>query len=543
MKEIVDHETTFKITKMKKIITVIMMLLIFGQMLRGQCDGWVRQGGCTTNIDRGAAVITDHSGNIYVNGQFSDIAVFSGHTIVSTSYEDIYLAKYDSTGNLVWIKGMGSYNTDYPGGLTLDNNNNIYITGTIASTATFDTITLNNTTGGSLGFVAKYNNSGSVVWVRPTGGCSMNGCIGVACKNNSLYITGGSGISYDNYFLAKMDLNGNIIWSHSGVSTDENFGVSIALDNAENVFVTGGFFADMTIDTMTFINQGYYDMFLAKYDSTGQVIWAKSAGSWGDDFVGGIAIDTSCNLYVSLSGTSPITFDTIAIDDYGDKDIMLVKYDSNGHVNWAKYEGGMGRDIANGVSVSPDNKIYVVGNFEGNVTFGTHVLNLPAFYLFLAEYDFSGNVDWVNYSPDDQYYGASGVTCDGNNNVFVNGWIGVTPSTFDGTSLTADNNGGDAVLWKVCKGSIVNKPNGAATTTMYPNPNSGNFMFTYNLRNLSNAKLKIVDYMGNEIYSYFLQDTIGSKRIDVSSLNNGLYFWDLMSDSGVIDGGKIAIIK
>ncbi|HKR03629.1 MAG TPA: SBBP repeat-containing protein [Bacteroidia bacterium] len=513
----------------------------------GQClGGWAKQGGSPNDHDRAFAVATDNSGNVYVAGHYTDTAVFSGITLISSSYEDIFLAKYDANGNLLWIKSAGGYNIDAPSSIALDNNNNIYMTGVNFGTAVFDTITLNNTSGFPNGFAAKYDSAGNVKWAKSIGNTDWDQVGGIAVLNNDLYICGTFSLSIvlgsttltsygqRDFFIAKMDLNGNYLWAHSAGSAQNDGGVSLAIDGAGNIFVTGSFFADMTIGSTVLINQGYYDMFLAKYDNNGNMLWAKSAGGYLDDFVSGLAIDSGSNIYVSMGASTACIFGPITVNTYGDKDIMLARYDSSGNIIWVENTGGINRDIGGGVVVANNNKIYQTGHFEGNATFGTVTLNLPGIdYIFLAEYDSSGIVNSVKHAGGVQYDHGSGVACDNNSNVYVCGNF-INTASFDLITLTADTNGGDAFIWKACNGITgIDTPAELIKTSLYPNP----FYDLLNIRVNNNELSEVIIY---EITSrkILYQRFANSVSLNTKQLAKGIYIYEIRNKNNVIGKGE-----
>jgi hypothetical protein len=85
------------------------------------------------------------------------------------------------------------------------------------------------------------------------------------------------------------------------------------------------------------------------------------------------------------------------------------------------------------------------------------------------------------------------------------------------------------------------------SVSIYPNPNDGNFTMTYNLSNSQlstlNSQLIITDITGRVVYSHSLTTMQGFETIDASILSNGIYYWEVISATGVFDKGKIAIMK
>jgi hypothetical protein len=534
--------------KLFKSIATIIIFQVFLSNANAQCPGgWAKQGGNPNDYDRATTTALDNSGNVYVAGQYTDTAVFSAITLISSSSEDIFLAKYDVNGNLIWIKSVGGYNIDSPTSFAVDNNNNIYMTGVNFGTAIFDTITLNNTSGFPNAFIAKFDSGGNVQWAKTIGNTDWDQGGGIAVHNNNLYISGTFSISVTmgtttltslgqkDFYLAKLDLNGNYLWARSAGSVQNEQGGSVAVDGSENIFVDGLFFADMTIGSIILVNPGAFYGFIAKYDSSGNVIWAKSVSTPnGEVGMGPIAIDSSNNLYISTGGGPTCIFDNITVNSYGDKDIMLAKYDSSGNVIWVRKAGGVNRDSGGGVAIANNNKIYQTGSFRGNATFGTVTLNLAGDdYIFLAEYDSSGNINFVKHAGGLQYDFGSGVAC-ANNNVFVCGNFSNTAS-FDLNTLTADTNGGNAFIWKACNGVVgIDEPSGFFESTLYPNP----FTDKLNIVTWNNQLMEIILY---DITSRRIlqQKFTNSFSFSTEQLAKGLYLYEVRNKDGSCKKGKI----
>jgi hypothetical protein len=536
---------------MNRLFKSILAIIIFQSFLNianAQCPGgWAKQGGSPNDHDRAFVTATDNLGNVYVSGEYTDTAVFSGITLISSSYEDIFLAKYDPNGNLIWIKSVGGYNIDAPSSLAIDNNNNIYMTGVNFGTAVFDTITLNNTSGFPNAFIAKFDSGGDVQWAKTIGNTDWDQGGGIAVHNNNLYISGTFSLSVvmgsttltssgqRDFYLAKLDLNGNYLWARSAGSIQNEQGRSIAIDGAENIFVDGLFFADMTIGSIILVNPGAFYGFIAKYDSSGNVIWAKSVSTTnGEVGMGPIAIDSSNNLYVTTGGGPTCIFDTITVNSYGDKDIMLAKYDSSGNVIWVRKAGGVNRDSGGGVTIASNNKIYLTGSFRGNATFGTVTLNLSGDdYIFLAEYDSSGNVNFVKHAGGMQYdYGSSVSSV--NNNVYVCGNFSSTTS-FDSNTLTADTNGGNAFIWKACNAIVgIDEPFEFFKTTLYPNP-------FYDKLNIETGNNQLMEITLRDITSRKLlqQEFTNSLTINMEQLSKGIYIYEVRDRNGSCKKGKV----
>ena len=176
------------------------------------------------------------------------------------------------------------------------------------------------------------------------------------------------------------------IGSETGTSDDDQ-GYAIARDAAGNIYVTGKFVktADFNPDggtTNNLTSNGGGDIFVAKYNSSGDYQWAFNIGGTGYDYGYGIAVDASSNVYVTgyFEGSN-VDFDpsgtTNDLSSSGLRDIFVAKYNSSGDYQWAFNIGGTGYDIGNGIVVDASSNVYVTGLFQdSNVDFNQMVERL-----------------------------------------------------------------------------------------------------------------------------------------------------------------------
>lgn len=190
--------------------------------------------------------------------QLSGNASFSGLNAVSSGYTDIGLCKYDPDGNILWIKQFGAALNDAGKGMSIDQHNRIYVAGSFGdsggSPPMFETINFDGHQLTSHGegdmFLLQLDTSGSVVWARNAGGVNSEIPTSIASDDNNVYICGdlgGTTMQFENLvvagpgiFLSKYDSYGNILWARSAVATTpEIYRMSITVDQYEQVFATG----------------------------------------------------------------------------------------------------------------------------------------------------------------------------------------------------------------------------------------------------------------------------------------------------------------
>ncbi len=290
-------------------------------------------GGTTVN-DASLAVATDATGNIYVSGIFAGVMPTSGSTSLSGFTGQAYLAKYNPSGSYIWAHNFGAYNTDcYPKTLQVAGSN-IYMGGYFSGTADFNPWGSGanlTAVGNSDAFIAKYDTAG-------------------------------------NYAFAK---------ALSGNGSDDEV-ASLYLDTAGNIYVTG--FTNSTAlifnaasagtSTVTAAGGGgNYDMFLARYDNSGNYQWGKITGNTGNEH-------GYCNeiakgyLYCTGAFQSTVDFDpSAAVANFtsaGGEDIFLTKYDLNGNYVCGFRTGAAGTDdIGYGLAQSDSGYMFNTGQFGG----------------------------------------------------------------------------------------------------------------------------------------------------------------------------------
>ncbi len=381
-------------------------------------------------------------------------------------YDDIFLVKYDANGNVLWAKSAGGTADDDATSIAVDASGNTYVAGTFESSSiTFGSITLTNghTWYGDI-FVAKYDTNGNVLWAKSAGGTDYDIANSVAVDaSGNTYLTGMFGsptitfgsttltnVGAYNIFLTKYDAAGNVLWAKKagGENADEAF--SVAVDASGNTYLTGMFcsssitFGSTTLTNANGIHQTP-DLFLAKYDAGGNVLWAKSVGGTGYECAYSVAINASGNPYVAgYFNSSTLSFGSTTLTNAGNPDIFLAKYDAGGNVLWAKSAGGTGTDIATSVAVDNSGNPYVVGYFtDSTFTFGSTTLtnaDTTSIWgsddIFLAKYDNAGNVLWAKSAGGTGTDDATSVAVGTSGNPYVVGYFTDSTLTFGSTTLT-----------------------------------------------------------------------------------------------------------
>ncbi len=453
---------------------VLMVILSTGLGMNAQNYEWAKGIGGTSS-DYGYSVAVDGSRNTYSTGTFRDTADFdpSGNTanLISTGESDIFLAKYDDSGNYIWAIGMGSSSTDYVHAVIVDNNDDIYITGSFSDTVDFDPSgsTANLISAGSVDiFLAKYDAFGNYIWAKSIKGPFPGLSYSVAVDDNdNVYLTGAfrgtmdfdpSGAlanltatgDFQDIFLAKYDASGNYLWAKSMGGTSGDYGHSVKVDGNGNAYVTGFFQKtvdfDPSVSTANLSAKGGADIFLAKYDVSGNYLWAKSMGGISSDYGYSLDLDASGNAYVTVYFKGTVDFDpsvfTANLTSAGEEDIFLAKYNSSGNYVWAKRMGGASSDEGFSVSVDGSGNAYITGHFEAVADFDPSLatVNLSSVgfsSMFLAKYNAAGSYLWAKAITGAGSSHGRSVLADDNGSAYLCGYFFNTVD-FDPSVSTAN---------------------------------------------------------------------------------------------------------
>src|SRR5215213_2885140 len=429
-----------------------------GPLYAGGDFAWAKSLG-GINDESGPYIAADSNGNVYSVGGFRGTADFdpgAGVFNLTTGDDvDLFISKLDRNGNFVWAKLLIDGTIYAAGtGITIDSSGNVYTTGTFNGTADFDpgagTFNMIGGADGSNGeiFISKLDNNGNFVWARKLGTGDSH-AIAIDPSGN-VYTTGfgsgdfdpGAGVfnltsaGSNDIFVSKLDSSGTFVWAKGmgGTGADDAWGIAIDLNG--DVYASGTFEDTADFDpsagTFNLTSVGNTDVFLFKLDSSGNFVWATSAGGAGFDYGLSVALDTHGNVYTAGTFVGTADFDPGAgvanLTSVGSRDVFLSKVDSNGNFLWAKSMGGLDTEQGGFVALDTNDNIYISGSFYGTADFdpgaGTFNLTSAGFSdLFIAKLDNNGTFVWAKGMggvdfPDE--YGLS-IALDASDNVYTGG--------------------------------------------------------------------------------------------------------------------------
>jgi len=532
--------------------TLLLSLFILLGFSKANCQSsqdweWAR---CATQITGGGGeginVASDNYNNLYFTGYYHSIR-FDTSSLTGVG---AYIAKYDSSGKLKWATGSlgGTFAEGF--GICTDASGNCYIAGHFQDTISFGSYILPS--AGSLDFfLTKYDSLGNVIWAKRYGGTGTEVCYSVAVDaKDNIYITGGFSSSafaigldtlintgqYD-IFIAKYDSSGNVLWAKSVGGTNDEFGFAVTTDVSENVYITGYFVSPtLVFGSHSLANVGGHDVYIAKFDSLGNAIWAKSIGGTSLEQGNSITTDTLQNIYLTGQfASSSISIDSFTLINAGGYDAFLVKYDNEGVALWAKSIGGSGNESGFCVASDKYNNIYLSGGFTSStVIIDTITLPFPSGgldALFIAYYNTQGHAIFAKAlaSGGDDWNAVASIT---SGCVYIGSDFNINSLIVGNDTLTKTNIGEVPYVAKLCYPQIAtNIPEFTNTKEfiLYPNPLTSSSILQFNTQ-IKNFEVVIYDMVGKEM----MRKKLSGNRMELEkgSLERGVYFVRISSDEG-----------
>ncbi len=426
-------------------------MTIPGALLGTGCSGKVVEG---ANNGRSVAAFPD--GSWVVTGRFESTKLFGTEVeeaslggrdrerrsvriddgedaiaLRSMGNEDIFLSRHAPDGALHWARCAGGAGSEYGEGVAALPDGSCVVTGRFEKEARFGAWEANDTTLDSEGkedvFLARYDRDGSLVWARRAGGSGTDFGQAVATFPDGTFVVAGRFESKATFgpgesgavvlasagkrdaFVARYSPDGQLLWSRRCGGSGLDYAYDVAALGDGSCVVTGYFEKQATFSKQRepgLKSAGGRDVFVARYDTAGDVVWAKSAGGPADDTARGIAAlpDGSC-VFTGRFGASAVfgkgEKKETTLDDAGRNDAFVARLDPSGALLWARRAGGIESDFGRAIASSPDGSCTLTGYFRDSATFGdaedggTVLVSAGGLDLFVARYGPDGRLLWA----------------------------------------------------------------------------------------------------------------------------------------------------
>ncbi|MEZ4885670.1 MAG: SBBP repeat-containing protein [Chitinophagales bacterium] len=516
---------------------------------------WLAQAG-GSKYDSGMDISIDKDFNSLVVGIFSDTLQLEGVELASLGGTDLFIAKYDATGVLQWANQAGSKANDEAYGVDTDSDGNVYITGYFRDTIDFEG---NKLYAADLFdddiFIAKYEADGTLAWVKQLGGTGSDIGYGIAVDAaGNAYVTGrfserftapigDNGMPFTfiskgtfDIFVAKYDTNGQRMWIRQYGGDHYDSAQAIVLDNDNHYYLTGFFNGTTKLGENSLMSNGDFDLFAAKFDESGTVLWANNAGGAYTDLGVAMDIDASGNAYITGSYEDTAYFGEETITSVGSTDFYVAKLHTDGTFAWVRQGGGNDSDIGLGIAADANGNSHITGVFSEMFVIEEDTLEANSSNtgaIFLLQYNSEGVLQWTTNTTGGSYDEGTAIVIDENSNCYLTGSF--SRSINIGGNILNSNGSSDLFVAKI-KGNITDIEEAisghSAFLQIYPNPVSRQLFIEFEAETSDVYSLQLSDYAGRVVFEQFFENTQGTYEqvVDVSSFAKGLYLLQMKSN-------------
>lgn len=504
-------------------------------------------------IDAPSAVMADPQGGMWLLAG-SESGIGFDKTVPTFGSYDFWLIKLNELLQIEWQKGWGGNQLETEGWIT-DFSGSLYLGGGTMSNISGNKI-VPSLTGDSLWtdyWLIKMDYSGNEIWQKVFGGTKDDVLSKILTINNQLLLCGlsSSDISFDkgenskgfrDFWVLAIDSSGNKIWDKTIGSSGDEFNSNFSLDTDGNILAVtygnSGIGGDKTVPLFGDPNQSS-DIWLVKLSPTGQKIW--------DIGLGGTAIEQTPRIlahggfyYVVCASNSPVSGNKTA-SNIGNDDIWVVKLDTAGNIIWDKTYGGTGTDWFPEVSVNSLGQLVVVCSSGSGISGNKTEASKGGSDYWVFALNAEGELQWQ------KTIGGSGNESPGcpvlelpDNRYAV---FGYSLSGISGDKTESNRGGGD--IWGVILQTDLstNQTDWEAGVNLYPVPAQNRV--TIDITNAeqfsSPYTVELTDVNGRIVWNCLYPCL--PAVVDVSNLNQGIYFVSVQNAHGTVSIGKIMVAR
>ena len=552
-------------------LLLLIALMVFPSFatLQAQLGTWAISAGSGAR-DYASDILVDASGNTYVTGYFTDSIEFEGTKLMSQGKNDIYIAKYDANGDLMWAQSQGWYENDFARKLAEDWNGNIIVLGEYQDSTILagDTIlNLDTLWWGPYAqtydvYLLEIEPNGNNHKVFADGWFSSERAYDITVDGNadrvmavtwhtwSWWERGIPGKGFHDAMIVALDsgavMDTNIInqyfhnRSHAwGAQFDEAREVEVIGDS---LYVLGGMFQDTCYfrdSTLFGITDFEDDIFITTHDDTAGFKWALWGGSPGKDRMTGMTQDAMGNIYVTGTYIDTFSLGGQQIVSSGELDGFIAKIDQSGNLLWLTSVGGGSFDAIEDIKYRSGNgDLIITGYFQGEITIGgtthqaTDSLDQNVYVAAIDASNGSVNWSWNGGGPGIDF--GQAVSISNTDEIYVIGTFTGT-AQFGQQQLTSQGSDDIFILRMDATGSVsTHDPNYSTLQglNIYPNPGRDRIHVAFELEQKQDIEVRLMNLSGQLL----LNQDFGAKapgtydeEFDLSGIAPGFYLIQLQA--------------
>jgi hypothetical protein len=375
-------------------------LLLTAVPVLAQNQLWMDQFG-TTGHDSISGAADDGAGGVYVGG--ATTRSLGGQ---SAGNYDAWLSRYDNAGSRLWIRQFGTSEYDGINASSSDGSGGVFVSGWTEGDLG------GPNAGGVDAWLAHYDSAGNRLWIRQLGTGALDalnssapdGSGGVYVSGYTLGALGASSAGDYDAWLARYDSSGTMLWIRQFGTPRRDLGYAAATDGSGGVYATG-----YTTNSSVPFFVGQCESWIARFDSSGSQLWIRHSATATNDIAWAAGPDESGGLYVGGLTIDPIVGTGTVLHD-----AWLARYDSAGNELWTR-QFGTNRDYIYDIAPDGSGGAYATGFTIGDLSGPYH------WDAWLARYDTAGNRLWFHRMKTSVFESGYAVASDGSGGVFVGG--------------------------------------------------------------------------------------------------------------------------
>ncbi|MBS1658536.1 MAG: T9SS type A sorting domain-containing protein [Bacteroidetes bacterium] len=517
---------------MKLIITSGWFLIFSSTVSSQPAIEWEKSLGGSNDEYVNSVEQTTDGGYILAGGTYSNNGDVTGYH----GFYDSWVVKLDNSGIIQWEKCLGG--TDPDAGESIEQTNDGgYI---VAASSSSNNCDVTGNHGWNDYWIVKLDSLGNIQWQKSLGGSNDEYVHSIHQTIDGGYVVAGSSNSNDgdvtgnhnseDYWIVKLDSTGNIQWEKSlgGTYGDKAYDIQQTSDTGYIVVGASG-----SNDGDVSGNHGDGDYWIVKLDNSGNIEWQKCFGGTSGEEAYSVQLTSDKGFVVAGYSWSS---DGDATSNHGWDDYWIIKLDSSGNIQWQKSVGGTYTEDAYSIQQTNDGGFIVAGTSDsndGDVT-GWHVSYddfgdpLPDYWIIRL--DSSGNLIWEKCLGGSDWESAFCVkqTTD-------EGYIIAGSSSSDDGDITENHGKSDYWIIKLAGIATSSENTIPKNCSLFVFPNPAKDQVAITISDISSKRIEIRNSIGKIVYS---QNNQLQNRIDISRFVPGIYLLYAINENVIAEATK-----
>ena len=298
---------------------------------------WIKSAG-GEGYDYGHGIMVSDAGNVFVTGAVVGDAAFGDQKLPNEKTSHVFCACYTTGGDLKWVKTAEGKASNSGHGVNVDAAGNAYVGGFTGGLGKLGGVELTNAKGSDI-LIAKFTPKGEVAWVQQGYGSThamiheistdKDGRVW-ACGmfKGDLNVEDGKVVANkgdNDLLLTSIDPSGKRVWTITGGGPKTDYALGVVGDGKGGCVLTGEISDTAEVFGQTLTSHGATDIYVAGIDGAGKMHWIKQAGGPQSDSAYTIAMDPKGNVFFSGALGTGVSFDNIAVPNFGSGDVYVAK--------------------------------------------------------------------------------------------------------------------------------------------------------------------------------------------------------------------------